>query len=339
MKRVVLFILVFVVAAFIQACGDSTTINDENTVIPGGAAEEEKAFGGAAAEGTAAGGAEVAEGAEGGGEASGKEMSGEPASGATEYVSEKYGFAFKYEKLMLNDTIDGDRFIELMHMSGDKAYLTISKPEFLKEGENPEVALKDYFKGTDFKVLDRKELKLSKYKAVLVSYNSTVMGKEFRFKELKAYKDGYYYTLAAVMDEQFADDVEKEFKVVFDSFRLLNNTVDLEAAAPWKEAIPEDYPYDLLMPYKVGEIYNVLGEAYTGSNLLVTYDVMEEVPYEEVREYFRSKMEGWEGFEYDPGVEDTKINGNNDGHQFAVTIRRYELLDQVRVSIDMNLIR
>jgi hypothetical protein len=148
-------------------------------------------------------------------------------SGLKEFSLEKYGFALKYDKLILNDKIDGDQFVELKHLSGDTATVTIKKPDPLV-GDKPEEWLKNSFKTSDYKIYQRKEMKLGKYPGLLVEYAWKVMGKPIRTIDLTAYKDGYFYSLIVIMREENVEDVRKEFDKVVKSFNLFDSKVDLD---------------------------------------------------------------------------------------------------------------
>jgi hypothetical protein len=254
-------------------------------------------------------------------------------SGLKEFSLEKYGFALKYDKLILNDKIDGDQFVELKHLSGDTATVTIKKPDPLI-GDKPEEWLKNSFKTSDYKIYQRKEMKLGKYPGLLVEYAWKVMGKPIRTIDLTAYKDGYFYSLIVIMREENVEDVRKEFDKVVKSFNLFDSKVDLDTLQPWKEKIPKNFPFDVVELFGVLEVTSVFGESVTEkAGLTVLYDVAENVKYEDVINYFKETFKDAAGFDFSSGSEHTKIRGTKSGYAFEVELRFYKTLGKTTVTL------
>jgi len=247
--------------------------------------------------------------------------------GEKEYVSEKYGFSFRYNLLMLNDKPSGNDILELKHLSGDKAVLTIRKPETWEK--NPEDYFKTAYKDTGDKIYTRKEFKLGKYPALLVEFSRTVMKIKMRIIELTALKDGYFYSLVVTMDENYVDDVRQEFDLVVNSFRLLETKVDLENR--WKDQLPADFPHDVLPLYGVDEIYYVSGNSLTKEGrLTVVYDSKES--RENLLSYYADVMKDAAGL-----VKSTYyLAGTKSGYPIEITLEWSEILKQCRVTIRIS---
>lgn len=251
----------------------------------------------------------------------------EKTKGEKEYVSEKYGFSFRYNLLMLNDKPSGNDILELKHLSGDKAVLTIRKPEAWEK--NPEDYFKTAYRDTGEKIYTRKEFKLGKYPALLAEFSRTVMKIKMRVIELTALKDGYFYSLVVTMDENYVDDVRKEFDLVVNSFRLLESKVDLESR--WKDQLPADFPHAILPLYAVDEIYYVSGNSLTKEGrLTVIYDSKEN--RENLFSYYADLMKGAEGLV----KRGNYLAGTNSGYPIEITLEWSEILKQCRVTIRIS---
>ncbi len=248
--------------------------------------------------------------------------------GEKEYVSEKYGFSFRYNLLMLNDKPSGNDILELKHLSGDKAVLTIRKPEAWEK--NPEDYFKTAYKDSGEKIYTRKEFKLGKYPALLVELSRTVMKIKMRVMELTALKDGYFYSLVVTMDENYVNDVRREFDLVVNSFRLLETQVDLESR--WKDQLPADFPHDILPLYAVDEIYYVSGNSLTKEGkLTVIYDSKESP--ENIFSYYADIMKEAEGL-VKRGTY--YLAGTKSGHPIEISLEWSEILKQCRVTIRIS---
>jgi len=247
--------------------------------------------------------------------------------GEKEYVSERYGFSFRYNLLMLNDKPSGNDILELKHLSGDRAVLTIRKPEAWEK--NPEDYFKTAYKDTGEKIYTRKEFKLGKCPALLVEFSRTIMKMRMRIIELTAFKDGYFYSLIITMDENYVDDVRKEFDLVVNSFRLLDTRVDLESR--WKDQLPADFPHDVLPLYGVDEIYYVSGNSLTREGrLTVVYDSKES--RENLLSYYADVMKDAAGL-----VKSTYyLAGTKSGYPIEITLEWSEILKRCRVTIRIS---
>lgn len=245
--------------------------------------------------------------------------------GKNQYLSEKYGFAFSYNQLMLNDKLSGKDILELRHLSGDRAVLTIRKPESW-EG-NPEDYIRNAYKNTGQKIYVRKEFKLDNYPALLVEFSQQVMKIKMRVIELTAIKDGYFYSLVVTMDERYVDDVRQEFDVVVNSFRLLNQKVSLEER--WKDQLPPDFPHDVFPLYAVDEIYYVSGKSLAqDKRITIMYDSKES--WDNLFKYYQSLMKDAEAL---PARGQTLMAGIKSGYVIEINLETLEHLKQTRVTI------
>ena len=261
------------------------------------------------------------------------EQDAKNASGKNEYTSEKYGFAFKYNQLKLVDKINGDNFVELTHLSGDKAVVSIKEPDPLMG--DPEEWLKNAYKESEYKVYQRKEYKAGKYPALKVEFGWTVMKKPIRTMEVIALKDGYVYRLIITMNEQYVDDTRREFDIVADSFRLLDNKVDLEALTPWKEQLPEDFPHDVVPLFSVDKVTSVFGGSIAEKGYVtVRYDSKEEI--DKLLDYYKDLMSKAEDFEYNPVTASSQITGKMSGFKIEVKVVLYEKLDKCTVTVSIH---
>ena len=252
---------------------------------------------------------------------------GKETKGEKEYVSEKYGFSFRYNLLMLNDKPGGNDILELKHLSGDKAVLTIRKPEAWEK--NPEDYFKTAYRDTGEKIYTRKEFKLGKYPALLVELNRTVMKIKMRIIELTAFKDGYFYSLVVTMDENYVDDVRREFDLVVNSFRLLETRVNLEKR--WMDQLPADFPHDVLPLYGVDEIYYVSGNSLTKEGrLTVVYDSKES--RENLLAYYADVMKDAAGL-----VKSTYyLAGTKSGYPIEIILEWSDILKKCQVTIRIS---
>lgn len=263
------------------------------------------------------------------------------AEGDNEFIREEYGFGFRYNLLGVDDKIHGDQFVELSFISGDTATVSIQKPDPLV-GDNPEQWLMNSFKSSDYQIYERKEMKIGKYPALLVEYGTEILKTPMRIIDLTAYKDGYFYSLIVVMKEESAEDSRQQFDVVVDSFTLFDNIVDLDKLKLWKEAIPDDFPFDLVELIGVEEVESVWGDPMTESGYLtVIYDVKQEITNEEVQKYYNDLLKGSEGYEYDEGtdpegVKKTEIYGSVPGYRVEVVLRYYPLMEKTTVKVDIR---
>jgi hypothetical protein len=248
--------------------------------------------------------------------------------GQKEYISTKFGFAFKYDKLILNDKLQGNDVVELKHISGDKAVLSITKPDAWQK--NPEDYIKMAYKDSGDKIYLRKEFKLGKSPALLAELTRSVMKIKMRIIELAAVKDGYIYSFVVTMDEKNVDDVRKEFDLVINSFRLLDTKVNIEDV--WKEKLPSDFPHDVLPLYAVDEIYWVSGDSLKNSReLTVVYDSKEK--QEKIFNHFSSVMSGAEGLVKNGTYS---ISGTKSGYSININIESFQYIDKRRVRIEIS---
>lgn len=249
-------------------------------------------------------------------------------SGKNQYVSEKYGFALSYNQLMLNDKLTGNDILELRHISGDKAVLTIRKPESW-EG-NPEDYIKNAHKAPGQKIFVRREFRLGNYPALLAEFTQEVMRVKMRVIELTAIKDGYFYSLVVTMDERYVDDVRPEFDLVVNSFRLLDKKVTLEER--WKDQLPADFPHDVLPLYAVDEIYYVSGKSLAqDKRITVMYDSKES--QENLLKYYQDIMKDAEPL---PARGQTLIAGVKSGYVIEINLETFEHLKQTRVTVRIS---
>ncbi|MCX7974021.1 MAG: photosystem II reaction center PsbP family protein [Candidatus Aminicenantes bacterium] len=250
-------------------------------------------------------------------------------AGKNQYISEKYGFAFNYNQLMINDKPSGHDVIELKHLSGDRAVISIRKPEPI-EG-SPEDYIREAHKGLGQKLYTRKEFKLGKYPALLAEFSQEVMKIKMRVIELTAVKDGYFYSLVVTMDDRYVDDVRQEFDVVVNSFRLLDTQVSLEER--WKDELPKDFPHEVLPLYAVEQIYYVSGKSLaTSRRLTVIYDSKES--RENLINYYESVMQEAERL---PAQGSAIIRGIKSGYIIEIEIESFAYLKKSRVTIRIAL--
>lgn len=234
------------------------------------------------------------------------------APGDIEYVNEKYGFAFKYNMLMMDDTISGNQFVELKHLSGDMGIVSIRKPEKW-ELEDPEATIRNAFMSGDYEMVRREELMLGEYPAVLGEFMWEVMGSPLQTMILETYKDGLYYSVAVNMNPLYVEDVRTEFDIVINSFRLLDTGMKLEVFRPWAEAFPQDYPFDLLEPYKLDQVIYTFGDSME-EGFKVSYYAQDDVPYEEIKAYYHSLLEGAPDFDPNVGRMMIDMQGTLEGY-------------------------
>lgn len=245
--------------------------------------------------------------------------------GKNKYVSAKYGFSFSYNQLMLNDKPSGNEVIELRHLSGDRAVVSIRKPDPL-EG-NPEEYIKTAHKNWGQKLYVRKEMMLGKYPALLAEFSQEVMKIKMRVIELTAVKDGYFYSLIVTMDERYVDDVRQEFDIVVNSFRLSDVKVALEER--WKDELPKDFPHEVLPLYAVDEIYYVSGQSLAEDRrLTVIYDSKES--RENLIEYYEKVMDGAERL---PASAPVVISGVKAGYIINIEMESLIYLKKTRVTV------
>lgn len=245
--------------------------------------------------------------------------------GKNQYISEKYGFALSYNQLMLNDKLTGNDVLELRHLSGDRAVLTIRKPESW-EG-NPEDYIKNAHKAPGQKIFVRREFKLGNYPALLAEFSQEVMKMKMRVIELTAVKDGYFYSLVVTMDERYVDDVRQEFDLVVNSFRLLEEKGSLEER--WKDQLPPDFPHDVIPLYAVDEIYYVSGKSLAqDKSITVMYDSKES--RENLLKYYQDIMKDAEPL---PSRGQTLIAGVKSGYVIEINLETFESLKQTRVTV------
>jgi len=247
------------------------------------------------------------------------------SAGEHEYVSEKYGFAFSYNQLGLDDEIDGDEFVELSYISGDEASVRIKEPQFMTAEEFEEWMKTAWEEaGEDDIVYRRENFELDGYPALLVEYSHEVMGQTFRTIDLMALKDGYRYDLIVTMKEEYVEDARQQFDVVVDSFRLLEGEVDLSEV--WKDQLPEDFPYDVISLAYVEEISYIFGDS--GDDILVAYD--SEATKEDLKAYYTEAMKDAE----DLDVDYWDITGIKSGYQIEINIEDGNLTES-KVKVDI----
>lgn len=259
-----------------------------------------------------------------------------PKAEQNEFLSEKYGFAFIYGDLILDDKVDGDRFAELKHVSGDSATVSIMKPDPMI-GDDPEKWLMNSFKTSDYKIIERKELKLGKYPALLAEYSWNVLGKPIRTIDLTAYKDGYFFSLIVTMREENVEAERPEFDQVVESFMLLDNTIDLDALKPWKENIPKDYPFEVMDLFGLSELTSVFGKTVSEpGGLAVLYDVDEAINYEDTINFFKETLKDAPDFDLSPHEDSTEISGTKAGYEFEVKVRYYKIMEKTTVTLNVK---
>ena len=235
---------------------------------------------------------------------------------------------------MFDGKINGDRFAELTHLSGDKAVVHIKEPDPLV-GDDPEAWLMNSYKTSPYQIHRRKEMRLGKYPARLVEFSWKVLGKPIRTIDLAAYKDGYFYSVTVTMKEEYVDDTRKEFDVVVGSFMLSDNVVNLEQLKPWKEQIPAAFPFDVIDVFGVEKVTSVIGgDAPTEKRALtVIYDVKEECPYEEVIAYYQGLLKDSKDLKSSKGSERAKIYGTKSGYYFEIEVNYYKRMKKTTAKI------
>lgn len=249
------------------------------------------------------------------------------------YVSEQYGFSFRYGALILDDTIDGDQFVKLEDELGNSATVTISKPDELI-GDDPEAWLKEAFISSDYKIVRRENTTLSSYPALLVEFTWEVLGKPVRTIEWIALKDEYFFQLVVTMKEETVKTSRKAFDEVVDSFSLLDTLVNLEAQKPWLDKIPKDYPFEIVDLYGLSELTSVFGTEISASKLVtIIYDLKKDISYEEAVKYFSDALKDAQGLDVSPHSEKTNIEGIQGGFDFDIEVRSYKTLGKTTVSI------
>ncbi len=249
---------------------------------------------------------------------------GEKVSGAHEFISEDYGFSFKYNDLTLNSEIDGDQFAELTHANGDKAVVKITEPDMIY-GENPEEWLTKSFDTSQYDNYETRQLKLGKYNARLEEYSCKVGGKPFRTIVLTSYKDGLFYKLIVTMKEENVNTSRQEFDVVVNSFILADTVVDLDALKPWKAQLPADYPLNVIDLYGIEKIYSVVGDKLEPGKgfISVQYYVKDVYSAEEIGGMFKDALQDSQDLTFSDTSDRTKITGIKAGYEYEIQIKKY----------------
>lgn len=249
---------------------------------------------------------------------------GEKVSGAHEFISEDYGFSFKYNNLTLDSEIDGDRFAKLTHANGDKAVVKIDEPD--KSYGDPEEWLTKSSDTSKYDNYETKQFKLGKYNARLEEYSWKVGGKPLRTIVLTAYKDGLFYKLIITMNEENVNISKPEFDVVVNSFTLADTVVDLDALSPWKSQLPADYPLDVIDLYGIEKIYSVVGDKLEPGKgfISVQYYTKDEYSAEDIGQMFKNDaLQNSEDFTYSDTSDRIKITGIRAGYEYEIQIKKY----------------
>lgn len=253
--------------------------------------------------------------------------------GENVYSHPQLGFSFEYNQLMLDDKMDGDVYATLMHLSGDKAEITVAKPNDILE--DPEAWLKKTGTTKDYKTYVDKVMTLNGYPARLNEYEVTMMGTLYRHILLTVFKDGYFYKLSILMNAAYVEDVRTEFDVVVKTFNVTQDKVDLEALALWQQALPDNFPKEAVPLFEVAEIYGVndFGLAEKGA-LVVEYVLKPEVTPEAVLEFYDALLKGSEGYVKEKRRQGQVIEGSVKGYSLEVVVGDY--LGDMHVTIDIK---
>ncbi len=258
----------------------------------------------------------------------------EPAKikGENTYENPDLGFSFQYNKLMLDTESDDETYATLMHLSGDKARVTVAVPDAILE--DPEAWLKKEGTTKDYKTFKDQVMTLDGYPARLNEYEVSMMGKLYHTINLTALKDGYFYTLSVLMDAAYVEDTRTEFDVVVGSFSLSNKVVNLETLELWKSEVPSDFPFDTVPFFEVASIYGVFGKSMAeDGHLDVTYVVKDGITEEEVIQFYDDLLKGTGGYARDNGRSGEEITGTLG--QYAIEVQVRKNLD-IQVSVDVK---
>lgn len=252
--------------------------------------------------------------------------------GENRYENPDLGFSFEYNKLMLDTQVNDDTFATLMHLSGDKATVTVAVPNDILD--DPEAWLKKEGTTKDYKTFQDKVMTLDGYPARLNEYEISMMGTLYRTINLTALKDGYFYTLTVLMNAAYVEDTRTEFDVVVGSFSLSDKKVDLEKLALWKSEVPSDFPFDTVPFFQVDSIYGVFGKSMAESGHLdVTYIVKDGFTEEDALKFYDDILKGTAGYGRDDVYEGEEITGTLGQYAIEVTVKK---ILGVQVSVDVR---
>lgn len=248
---------------------------------------------------------------------------GGKVTAAHNFVSEDYGFSFKYNNLTLDSKVNGDRFAKLTHANGDTATVKISEPD--KRFGDPEELLTKTIDTSQYQNYETKQLKLGKYTARLDEYSWKVGGKPLKTIALKAYKDGLYYDLIVTMKEENMSASKPEFDVVLNSFALSDKTVSLDSLKPWKSQLPAAYPIDVIDLYGIEKIHAVVGDKLEPGKgfISVHYYVKSQYTAADIGKMFQDALQDSQGFKYNDNKDETRIQGTKAGYSYKIEIKKF----------------